>query len=54
MLLILLVVLFISGVIDFDDQLVFCCILPERLVHLLVNKLEGIQIEQDKLCNNKL
>ena len=31
--------MFILGVVDFDDKLVFRYILPERLVRLLVNKL---------------
>ena len=31
--------MFILGVVDFDDQLVFRYILPECLVRLLVNKL---------------
>ena len=33
-------IMFILGVVDFDDQLVFRYILPERLVRLLVNRLE--------------
>ena len=36
----LLAVIFILGVVFFDDQLVFRYILIERLVRLLVNKLE--------------
>ena len=40
--LILLAVMFSLDVVDFDDQLVFRHILPERLVRLLLNKLEEI------------
>ena len=36
----LLSVMFILGVVDFDDHLVFRYILLERLMRLLVNKLE--------------
>ena len=51
----LLAVMFTLGVVDFDDQLVFRYILPERLVRLLVNKLElNVQehnLEQLEYCN---